>query len=90
MNKKSQGLSINLIIIVAIALIILVVVIAIFTGRMGDFMGGVQEQKTCLSACAGLNKVPETDSKETELCSGGQKLPGTYDDVDNCCCKQPT
>ena len=86
MNKKSQGLSINLIIIVAIALIILVVVIAIFTGRMGDFMGGVQEQKTCLSACAGLNKVSDNDA----TCIDGQKLPGTYDDVDNCCCKQPT
>lgn len=36
-NKKSQGLSINLIIIVAIALIVLVVLIAIFTGRWGKF-----------------------------------------------------
>ena len=86
MNKKSQGLSVNLIIIVAIALIILVVVIAIFTGRMGDFMGGVKEQKTCQSACAGLNKGSDDDA----TCTGGQKLPGTYDDVDNCCCKQPT
>ena len=86
MNKKSQGLSVNLIIIVAIALIILVVVIAVFTGRMGGFVGGLDESKTCQSACAGLNKVPETDSTEAELCSGGQKLPGTFEDVEDCCC----
>ena len=36
-NKKSQGLSINVLIITAIALIVLVVLIAIFTGRLGGF-----------------------------------------------------
>ena len=41
MNKKSQGLSINVIIIVAIALIVLVVLIAIFTGRLGSFSEGI-------------------------------------------------
>ena len=86
MNKKSQGLSVNLIIIVAIALIILVVVIAIFTGRMGGFVGGLDESKTCQSACAGLNKGSDDDA----TCTDGQKLPGTYDDVDNCCCEQST
>ncbi|MBR9706312.1 DUF948 domain-containing protein [Candidatus Pacearchaeota archaeon] len=34
-NKKSQGLSINFIIIAAISLIVLIVLIAIFTGRIG-------------------------------------------------------
>ena len=33
-HKKSQGLSINVIIVAAIALIVLVILIAIFTGRM--------------------------------------------------------
>jgi len=82
MKKKSQGLSVNLIIIVAIALIILVVVIAIFTGRMGGFVGGLDESKTCQSACAGLNK----DSDDDATCTGGQKLPGTFEDVEDCCC----
>ena len=82
MNKKSQGLSVNLIIIVAIALIILVVVIAVFTGRMGGFVGGLDESKTCQSACAGLNKV----SSDNAICGDGQKLPGTFEDVEDCCC----
>ena len=37
MKKKSQGISINTIIIAAIALIVLVVLVAIFTGRIGLF-----------------------------------------------------
>lgn len=45
MNKKSQGLSINVIIIVAIALIVLVVLIAVFTGRFGAFTQTVKEQQ---------------------------------------------
>ena len=37
MNKKAQGLSINVIIIVAISLIVLVVLVAVFTGNLGGF-----------------------------------------------------
>tara|TARA_Y100000310_G_scaffold344364_1_gene456780 strand:- start:18050 stop:18418 length:369 start_codon:yes stop_codon:yes gene_type:complete len=36
-NKKGQGLSLNVIIVAAIALVVLVVLIVIFTGRAGDF-----------------------------------------------------
>jgi len=43
MNKKSQGLSVNTIIIAAIALIVLVVLIAIFTGRFGSFSENIQD-----------------------------------------------
>ncbi len=52
MNKKSQGLSINAIIIAVIALIVLVVLVAIFTNRLGIFSRGVEgtgdATKTCL------------------------------------------
>jgi len=41
MNKKAQGLSINVIIIVAISLIVLVVLVAVFTGNLGKFSGTV-------------------------------------------------
>ena len=51
MNKKSQGLSVNVIIIVAIALIVLVVLIAIFTGRLGAFTSGLQGATTCNDVC---------------------------------------
>ena len=52
MNKKAQGLSINVIVIVAIALIVLVVLVAVFTGNLGKFSGSVasttgDSTKTC-------------------------------------------
>jgi len=58
MNKKAQGLSINVIIIVAIALIVLVVLIAIFTGRLGAFTSGLKGAASCDDICnaAGYGK----------------------------------
>ena len=47
-NKKSQGISLNTIIIAAIALIVLVVLVAIFTGRMGLT---VKEIDKCKGSC---------------------------------------
>ena len=61
MNKKSQGLSVNLIIIVAIALVILVVVIAIFTGKMGDWVGQTKGTDSGASDCSGKS-LPGTYS----------------------------
>jgi len=62
MNKKSQGLSINVIIIVAIALIVLVVLIAIFTGRLGTFTSGLKGAVACDDICkaAGFGGTGET------------------------------
>ena len=53
MNKKGQGLPLNVIIIAAIVLIVLVVLWAIFTGRMGVFSKGltdVTKGTTCAEA----------------------------------------
>lgn len=44
--KKAQGISMNVIIVAAIALLVLVVLIAIFSGRMGIFGKGLNEQDT--------------------------------------------
>lgn len=44
MNKKGQGLSLNVIIIAALALIVLVVLIMVFTGRIGIFERGVGQE----------------------------------------------
>jgi len=51
MNKKAQGLSVNVIIIAAIALIVLVVLVAIFTGRLGLFSKGLGEATGCQQIC---------------------------------------
>lgn len=91
MNKKSQGLSVNVIIIVAIALIVLVVLITIFTGRMGSFVGGVGKSASCANSCVAFNMDPDDLSEVAcDLIGKSQIVPGTYDDVSEgnvCCCK---
>lgn len=44
MDKKGQGLSLNVIIIAALALIVLVVLIMVFTGRIAIFEQGVSKE----------------------------------------------
>ena len=74
MNKKSQGLSINVIIIVAIALIVLVVLIAIFTGRLGAFTTGLQGATTCSDLCKASGFASGGDiTKGDELQTSGIK-----------------
>ena len=41
MNKKAQGLSLNMIVVAVIVLIVLVVIIAIFSGKLGNWGGQV-------------------------------------------------
>jgi hypothetical protein len=43
MKKKGQGLSLTTIIVAAVGLIVLVVLVAIFTGRMGVWLGGISK-----------------------------------------------
>ena len=40
MRKKSQGLTLNTIVIAALVLIVLVILVLIFTGRIGNFRRG--------------------------------------------------
>jgi len=44
MNRKAQGMSLNVIIIAALALIVLVVLTAIFIGRLGSFEDTVPKE----------------------------------------------
>jgi len=95
MNKKSQGLSINVIIIVAIALIVLVVLVAVFTGRVGTFTKGVDSTATCANSCASFGMSKGSDTTDRGACTsqdGGhaKAVPGTYSDVavgSVCCCR---
>jgi len=43
LNKKGQGLSLNVIIVAALALIVLVVLVAVFTGRIGVTTQGIDK-----------------------------------------------
>lgn len=76
MYKKSQGMSINVIIIVAICLIVLVVLIAIFTGRMGGFTRGVDTTATCGNACSSLGM--EIGASTTLSSSGCTSATANY------------
>ena len=81
MNKKAQGLSINVIIIVAIALIVMVVLVAVFTGRLGVFTQTVKGAVSCTESChaAGYtsgDKVTDANSPTT---------PGVRDGENNRC-----
>jgi hypothetical protein len=74
-KKKSQGMSVNVIIIAALALIVLVVLTAIFTGRLKIFSESLQscaaKQGHCSSECVDNEAVvirtncPEGDSDKT-------------------------
>ena len=48
-RKKSQGLSLNTVVIASIVLIVLVVLIGIFTGHIGGWIGGIGDatKKNC-------------------------------------------
>ena len=48
MNKKAQGMSLNVIIVAALALIVLVVLTAIFIGRLGSFEDTVPKEAAAL------------------------------------------
>jgi len=88
LNTKSQGLSLNVIIIAAIVLIVLVVLWAIFTGRMGYVS---KELKRCKGTCENPNDClavsPEGDCPKV---IGKQSLLGynrrTLTGQDQVCC----
>lgn len=83
MDKKAQGISVNVIIIAAIALIVLVVLVAVFTGRFGMFTTGVKESTTCEQACNAIGKT-----KASEFDEGANRLPGYQDESgEPCYCK---
>ncbi|MBU1004271.1 MAG: hypothetical protein KJ561_00425 [Nanoarchaeota archaeon] len=67
MEKKGQGLPLNVIIIAAIVLIVLVVLWAIFTGRMGVFSKGLTDV-TKGGTCAEAGGVVKT---QVDGCASG-------------------
>ncbi|MBI3035513.1 hypothetical protein HYY71_04265 [Candidatus Woesearchaeota archaeon] len=88
-DKKSQGLPINVIVIAAIALAVLVVIFVVFTGRFKIFSEGIRDTGlSCKESCK-LAKYAD-GSKITGNCNTFQ-LGGTFSDVDPskkeiCCC----
>ncbi len=71
MDKKAQGISLNVIIIAAIGLVVLVLLVAIFTGRINIFGKGVGEAEEAgtSNVCFGANHVCQAEQPDgyTEL-----------------------
>lgn len=78
-NKKSQGLSFNVIIIAVISLIVLVVIIAIFTGVSGDSAKSLQSCWLKGGHCDDKCEPGETEIPDTKECVKGN------DKGEHCC-----
>lgn len=61
LKKKSQGISLNVIIIAAIALIVLVILVLIFTGRIGLFTREVSACTNAGGTCVDLGTYDTAD-----------------------------
>ena len=93
MNKKGQGISINVIIIAAIGLAVLVVLFAIFTGRLGIFTKTLKDTDTCAQKCSSINmKLGNLLTQDTKSCPGdNQYIAGEFSDGKyGCCCAPKT
>jgi len=91
MNKKAQGLPINVIIVAAIALIVLVVLVAIFTGRLGLFGQEVSEVgQDCTEFTANVEGTTHNAEWQEAPCAENEREIYTATDADehpgeHCC-----
>ena len=72
-NKRGVELSVNVIIIAAITLIVLIVLIAIFTGRIGKFSSGVEQQTAGAEQrlCAAQGLVTQCSQQQPAIVTAG-------------------
>ena len=89
MQKKSQSISINTIIIAAIALAVLVVLFVIFTGRFKIFSEGVKESSlTCERACKAVG-YSRSNILSGSGCGNEFQASGKFEGMGEnqaCCC----
>ena len=86
LQKKAQGLSLNVIIIAAIALIVLVVLVMIFTGRMGGFTGTIAMCSNQGGECVTSGGCTSTVGNEAEAsCDGDPTNPNPPGNKPDCC-----
>ena len=87
-KRRSQGLSINVLIVAAIALIVLVVLAAMFTGRVKIFSEGLQSCRSQQGECESGISCPDNTALVTNA-----KCPESDDDKNNnrnlCCVSIP-
>jgi hypothetical protein len=85
MDKKGQGISLNVIIIAAIALLVLVILSVIFMGRMGVFGEKSKDCQTQGGKCAAVNSnCGEGDTADYPTPYSAWDCPNTGE---TCCIK---
>ena len=89
LQKKAQGLSLNVVIIAAIALIVLVVLVMIFTGRMGGFTGTIAMCSNQGGECVTINTcTSDIGNKIDASCDGDLTNPNPPNNKPDCCIKK--
>ena len=89
MDKKAQGMSMNVIIVAVLALVILVVLVLIFTGKIKLFSSSSSETaakytgKTC--AVPGTNNECGLSEDSCRKKGGSYDSTTAYDDCTGCC-----
>ena len=81
MHKKSQGMSINVVVAATLALIVLIVLIAIFYGKSGAFSRGVNDCEAKGGKCVaesdcGLGKLYICPNKGEVCCLSSCEVRG--------------
>ena len=75
MDKKSQGLSLNVIIIAIIVLIVLVILISLVTGKLGLFTQDLQKGKLdCYSTSTSSASLSSVDAAKNPPCPSGTSV----------------
>ena len=84
MNKKAQGISINVIIVAAIALMVLVILSVIFIGRLGIFSESVADCENKGGKCVLTADDCPPDYPQPY---SGWKCPKEGEEEQKCCIK---
>jgi len=89
MDKKAEGMSINVIIIAIIALIVLLVVVLVFSGKMGDIIPSL-DQSSC-QARSGTCISKEAACENDGMKAIGMGCPGEDQaaTLNYCCYPKP-
>lgn len=89
MNKKGD-LSITTIVVAAISLLVLIVLIAVFTGQIGGFGGGVDSCASKNGACYDVCTSPEAEAAGQTVLFPGKtdcgKIAKTEGEGNKVCC----
>ncbi len=90
--KKAQGLSMTTIVIAALALLVLVVLTLIFTGRLGGFARGVDENTDCQTYCDSIgypgNAYPVVKGTDVTFDCVDPEKKVRMSSERICCCKK--